>query len=80
MAKEFTMYSDKPFMSVAEVAKMLGMCKHTVWKLLAAKKLPGTKLGGTWVISRKRLVEFIESSIDSRIGHKSTARKKSSKR
>jgi excisionase family DNA binding protein len=59
--------SERPFIHVGEAAQLLDVSERTVWRLLAAKKLPGVKLGGTWVISRKQLIQCIEDRIADRI-------------
>jgi excisionase family DNA binding protein len=59
-------FSNKPFLHVDEVGDLLGLSERTVWRLLKAGKLPGTKLGGTWLISRRQLEEGIENEIAER--------------
>ena len=60
----------KPFIHVGEAARLLNVSERTVWRLLAAKKLPGTKLGGTWIISRARLIQHVEDEISRRLKSK----------
>lgn len=46
-----------PFLRVGEVAKYLQIHEMTVYKYLREGILPGTKLGGQWVIHKDRLDE-----------------------
>jgi excisionase family DNA binding protein len=42
------------------VAEQLGIDKNTVYKYLQEGSLPGLQLGRKWLVSEKRLAEFLE--------------------
>jgi excisionase family DNA binding protein len=42
------------------VAEQLGIDKNTVYKYLQEGALPGLQLGRKWLVSEKRLAEFLE--------------------
>jgi len=42
------------------VAEQLGVDKNTVYKYLQDGSLPGLQLGRKWLISERRLAEFLE--------------------
>ena len=46
------------------VAERLGVDKNTVYKHLAAGVLPGVRLGRKWLISERRLAEFLATRTD----------------
>ncbi len=50
-----------------EVADLIGVHKRSVWRWLKAKKLPGCKIGRSWIISRVQLDKFINDRIDARM-------------
>lgn len=49
------------FLRVPEVARVLGVSRLTVFRLLRAGKLPGKKLGRLWLISGKGLAKYLRS-------------------
>jgi excisionase family DNA binding protein len=42
------------------VAEQLGIDKNTVYKYLQEGNLPGLQLGRKWLVSERRLAEFLE--------------------
>lgn len=58
------------FLRPREVARMFGLHERTIWRLLAAKKLPGCKIGKGWIISRARLDAYIDKRIAERMKSK----------
>lgn len=42
------------------VAEQLGIDKNTVYKYLQEGSLPGLQLGRKWLVSERRLAEFLE--------------------
>lgn len=42
------------------VAEQLGIDKNTVYKYLQEGTLPGLQLGRKWLVSERRLMEFLE--------------------
>jgi excisionase family DNA binding protein len=42
------------------VAEQLGIDKNTVYKFLQEGALPGLQLGRKWLVSERRLAEFLE--------------------
>jgi excisionase family DNA binding protein len=55
------------FLRPEEVARMFGVHERTIWRWLQAKKLPGCKIGRTWIISRAHLDSYIEGRISARM-------------
>jgi excisionase family DNA binding protein len=55
------------------VADQLGIDKNTVYKYLQDGSLPGLQLGRKWLVSEKRLAEFLE-----RVEREQTQRRQSS--
>lgn len=46
-------------MSVKQVAELLGVSRVQIVRLIQAKKIPATKVGRNYVISRKTLREYL---------------------
>ena len=40
--------SDSAILTIREVAEYLKVTERTIYRLAAAKKIPGFKVGGTW--------------------------------
>ena len=53
------------------VAAQLGIDKNTVYKYLQEGSLPGLQLGRKWLVSERRLAEFLE-----RLEREQTARRR----
>jgi excisionase family DNA binding protein len=47
------------FLTVNQAAKVLGVSRRTVYRLVKTRKVPTKKVGGQWRISRAHLEEFI---------------------
>jgi excisionase family DNA binding protein len=45
-----------------EIARLLGLSKTTVYRLLASGKLPGRRLGGVWVVLEEDLRQALEEA------------------
>jgi len=44
---------------VAEIAKVIGRTERQTFHLLTTGSLPGRKIGGRWVASRRKLLEAV---------------------
>jgi len=44
---------------VSEIAKAIGRTERQTFRLLEMGAIPGKKVGGRWVASRKKLIEAI---------------------
>ena len=53
------------------VAEQLGIDKNTVYKYLQEGSLPGLQLGRKWLVSERRLADFLE-----RVEREQTARRR----
>jgi excisionase family DNA binding protein len=53
---------DDEALTPAEAAAFLKLSQNTVYVLLAERKLPGRKVGGSWRILRSKLVEWLEGA------------------
>lgn len=51
-------------LTIKEVAKYLKLADKTAYKLAAAGKLPGFKVGGSWRFKRDDLEKWIEENKD----------------
>jgi excisionase family DNA binding protein len=52
---------DERYMTVPEVAEKLGVSRHTVYKWIRKKYLPGYRLGHEIRITESALKEFLEA-------------------
>ena len=57
------------------VAEQLGIDKNTVYKYLQDGSLPGLQLGRKWLVSERRLADFLE-----RVEREQTARRRDATR
>lgn len=48
----------RTYLTVTEVAAMLGLCERTVYELLRAGRMQGTRFGRTWRVKR----EWVEAA------------------
>lgn len=48
-------------LSTREVAKYLGIHEKQVYRLLRQRRLPGTRVTGRWIFSRRQIAEWIEA-------------------
>ena len=44
----------------SDVSELLDLHPNTVYRLLQSRRLPACKLGGSWRIYRKDLIDFIK--------------------
>jgi excisionase family DNA binding protein len=55
--------SDKPvdveILTIKEVSEYLKVTERTIYRLAAAKKIPGFKVGGAWRFSRAEIEQWI---------------------
>lgn len=49
------------FFTVAEVAGFMRISYYSVWRLVIAKKIVATKMGGQWRIPRISLIVYLRS-------------------
>ncbi len=57
-------------LSTSEVAEYLGIHEKHVYRLLRAGRLPGTRITGHWVFSRRLVREWIEANSRQAVAHK----------
>ena len=55
--------SEKPHLSVEEVARWLGVTTRTVYRLARKGQLPGFKVGGQWRFSYAMLQTWIANRV-----------------
>ncbi|WP_321266027.1 methylation-associated defense system helix-turn-helix domain-containing protein MAD1 [Pseudochrobactrum sp. HB0163] len=55
--------SESGILTIKEVAEYLKVTERTIYRLAAAKKIPGFKLGGTWRFRRSDLDEWIAANL-----------------
>lgn len=55
--------SAKPYLKPQDVSRLLGRPIRAVYYLLTIGKLPGCKLGGTWIIPRERLLIHLRETV-----------------
>ena len=63
MAKEVTVLMTEEFLTVEEVAKRLRLSEETVKRLLRKKELPGSKIGGSWRISKQQFDRYLQEKL-----------------
>jgi excisionase family DNA binding protein len=51
--------TDKPYLTVDEVARRFGVNATTVYRLVQRGKLPAFKIGKQWRFSERRLDEWV---------------------
>ncbi len=61
-------------LSTGEVAKYLGIHEKQVYRLLRQGRLPGTRVIGRWVFSRRLITEWIEARSKDLVKPRSTGR------
>lgn len=54
--------SEKDFLTVADVARELGLTARTVRRLFSAGKLQGKKIAGKYIITRDALKRYIDAA------------------
>lgn len=54
--------SEEKFLTVSEVAAGLRCSVATVRRYIKARKLPGVKRGGVWLVSKNDLNQFLEKN------------------
>jgi excisionase family DNA binding protein len=54
---------DQEIMTVEDIAKYLRLTKITVYKLLKEGKIPGYRIGGSWRVNKKELLEMIGKEV-----------------
>ena len=52
--------AEKPFLSIAETCRLLGVSRTTLWRLIKNDRLRVTKLGGRTIISREKIFEMFK--------------------
>lgn len=55
--------SESGILTIKEVAEYLKVTERTIYRLAAAKKIPGFKLGGTWRFRHSDLDEWIAANL-----------------
>lgn len=56
-------------LTIAEVAEYLKVAERTLYRLVAAKKVPAFKVGGTWRFSRASTDLWIKQQSTAGLGH-----------
>jgi excisionase family DNA binding protein len=54
---------DQEIMTVEDVAKYLRLTRITVYKLLKEGKIHGYRIGGSWRVNKKELLEIVEKKV-----------------
>ena len=54
--------TEERLMTIAEVAKYLGVNKFTVYRLLTNKKLPGFKVGSQWRFKKEMIDSWLQGT------------------
>lgn len=62
------MSADKEFLSLEEVAEMLGVHYQLIYKLVRSGELPAARLGRVYRVIRKDLDAYLEKSKSSQMG------------
>lgn len=60
-------------MTTVEVAEFLGIHEKQVYRLLRQGRLPGTRVTGRWIFSRRLIMEWIEASSREKVQPHQTA-------
>lgn len=55
-------------LTIREVADLLKINEKTAYKLAAAGKLPGFKVGGSWRFDRQEIVNWIKHKVEEQQG------------
>ena len=56
-----TLDTDQAAMKIGEAAQVLGIARQTAYDLAVRGELPGAlRLGRRWVVSRKKLMEWLD--------------------
>lgn len=55
--------SESGILTIKEVAENLKVTERTIYRLAAAKKIPGFKLGGMWRFRRSDLDEWVAANL-----------------
>ena len=58
--------TDKPFLSIEDVAKHFGVNTTTVYRLAQRGQLPGFKVGGQWRFNRDMLEAWVADQVRGR--------------
>jgi excisionase family DNA binding protein len=61
--KQRDLLDDGEIIRADDVARKLGISRRKVYRLLNAGKLPGFKIGGSWMVARSSLVKFLEKLV-----------------
>lgn len=49
------------WMTMDEIAEYLKVSKETIYKMVQAKKIPGTKVGNQWRFNKQTVDEWLEA-------------------
>lgn len=71
---------EKMFLSSQEVADLLGVPRKTIEREAREKRLPGTKIGRTWVFRLADIEDHIDQKIQASQNAPNTAAPKAGKR
>lgn len=55
-------------LTIREVAELLKINEKTAYKLAAAGKLPGFKVGGSWRFERQEIARWIKRKVEEQQG------------
>lgn len=56
---------DAEILTIREVSEYLKVTERTIYRLAAAKKIPGFKVGGAWRFSRAEIDQWIRRQSES---------------
>jgi excisionase family DNA binding protein len=57
-------------LTIRELAELLKINEKTAYKLAAAGKIPGFKVGGSWRFDRQEIARWIRRKVDEQQGGK----------
>jgi excisionase family DNA binding protein len=55
-------------LTIREVAELLKINEKTAYKLAAAGKIPGFKVGGSWRFERQEIANWIKRKVEEQLG------------
>jgi len=53
------LFEDKEFIAVTDIADVMGLTPQTVRRYFESKKIPGIKIGKSWVVPRVVFIQYL---------------------
>lgn len=68
--------AEAEFVTVAEVARILGIGTTSAYAAVRAGEIPGTRIGSRWIVARRVIDQMIENAVEraSKSGFQSKAK------